>query len=118
MYKTLKTTYLRFVLISNISALVFKYIYICTAPLPVALLSSTSSVMTDRLSNQSGASLREPLLVVSIRSEQTIHTNPCTHHPFFLFHNFPSVHLFTAAFSKTSQLPVSAIIAETVDLNM
>lgn len=59
MYKTLKTTHLRLVSISNISALNF----------------ASASVMTDRLSDQSGASLREPLLVVSIRSEQTIHTS-------------------------------------------
>lgn len=105
MYKTLKTTHLRLVSISNISALISA--------------GGSASIMTDRLSDQSGASLREPLLVVSIRSEQTIHTSPePTIHFTFFFYNFPSIHLFTAAFLRTSQLPVSAIIAETVDLNM
>lgn len=106
MYKTLKITHLRLVSISNISALISA--------------GGSASVMTDRLSDQSGASLREPLLVVSIRSEQTIHTSPepTIHFTFFFFYNFPSIHLFTAAFLRTSQLPLSAMIADTVDLNM
>lgn len=56
----------------------------------------TPSVMTDRPSDQSGAALRDPLLRVSIRSAQTIHTFPEPTIAFLLYHHFPSIHLFTA----------------------
>lgn len=66
MYKTLKTTYLRLVLISNIYVLFFLNIY--NVPLPVAIVAlsdksssslsvPTHSVMTDELYDQSGAAL-------------------------------------------------------------
>lgn len=65
MYKTLKTTYLRLVLIINISLL---FLNIYNVPLTVAIVAfsdkaifslsvPTHSVMTDRLCDQSGAPL-------------------------------------------------------------
>lgn len=65
MYKTLKTTYLRLVLISKISVL-FLNIYNVALPVAIVALSDMPSVslsvptysfMTDKLHDQSGAAL-------------------------------------------------------------